>query len=83
MGRSLEHIKKLVPLKGDYKHNAKYSSTSGEQNAHAHILSSLIKPSVHVPIENGKPALGTWQSILFIELDGARNRKVKMKVVSG
>ncbi len=77
----LETYKRLVPLKRDYKHNAKYSGMSGEQNAHAHILSSLIKPSVHIPIEKGKMALGTWQKILFIELDGGRNRKVLLQTL--
>lgn len=77
----LSTYKKLVPIKGEYKHNAKYSGMSGEQNAHAHILSSLIKPFVYLPIVNGKLALGTWQSILFIELDGGRTRKVKIQAV--
>ncbi len=77
----LETYKRLVPLKRDYKHNAKYSGMSGEQNAHAHILSSMIKPSVHIPIEKGKMALGSWQKILFLELDGGRSRKVKLHVI--
>lgn len=77
----LNTYRRLVPLEGDYEHNAKYSSTSSERNAHAHILSSLIKPSVEIPVEKGKPILGTWQSILFVELDGPRNRKVKIKSV--
>ncbi len=79
----LETYKRLVPLKRDYKHNAKYSGMSGEQNAHAHILSSMIKPSVHIPIERGKMALGTWQKILFLELDGGRSRKVKLHLIEG
>ena len=78
----LNTYRRLVPLERDYKHNVKYSGTSGEQNAHAHILSSLVKPSVEIPVEKGKPILGTWQSILFVELDGPRNRKVKIKSVS-
>lgn len=79
----LDTYKKLVPLKDDYKHNAKYSEMSGEQNAHAHILSSMIKPSVNIPIEGSKMELGTWQKILFIELDGGRSRKVKIKYIEG
>lgn len=78
----LDTYKKLVPLKNDYEHNAKYPGRSGEQNAHAHILASLIQPSVHIPIEDGELGLGTWQKILFIELDGGRHRKVMVKVLS-
>lgn len=78
----LTTYKKLVPLKANYKHNAKYSGMSGEQNAHAHILASLIKPSIHIPIENGEIALGTWQNILFIELDGGRHRNIRIQTIS-
>lgn len=78
----LNTYKKLVPLKDEYEHNAKYPERSEEQNAHAHILSSLIQPSIHIPIEDGEMALGTWQNILFIELDGGRHRKVKVQILS-
>ena len=71
----------LVPIKGNYRHNAKYSWTASEQNAHAHILNCLIKPSVTVPLEDGKMQLGTWQSILFIEMDGSRTRQVHVQVM--
>ncbi len=77
----LEIYKRLVPLKNNYKHNAKYGDMTAEQNAHAHILSSLIKPSVHIPVKDGKMVLGTWQRVLFIELDGGRARKVMMYIL--
>jgi len=72
---------KLVPIEGSYKHNEKYSGIPREQNAHAHILSSFIKPTVVVSIEDEKLELGTWQAILFLEFDGPRNRKVYVKVM--
>ncbi len=55
---------------GEWRHN------TIDDNAEAHIASSIIKPFVIVPAKNGKPLLGTWQSVLFIELDGPRNREV-------
>jgi len=33
-----------------------------------------------VPVEDGELTLGTWQRILFIELDGPRHRRVLVKV---
>lgn len=44
--------------------------------AHApdHLLSSLIGPSVTIPYTNRKLALGTWQRVVLIELDGPRRR---------
>jgi secondary thiamine-phosphate synthase enzyme len=77
----LTTVERLVPIKADYRHNAKYRWSSREQNAHAHILSCLIKPDVTIPIENGAMRLGTWQSILFIEMDGPRTRSVYIQVM--
>lgn len=62
--------------KSDYLHN------KIDDNAESHLLSSFIKPSLVVPIENGKLVLGTWQSILFVELDGPRSsRKVVIQII--
>ena len=33
-------------------------------------------------VKDGKLMLGTWQSIMFVELDGPRNRKVFVKILS-
>ncbi|MCD6470287.1 YjbQ family protein [Candidatus Bathyarchaeota archaeon] len=74
-------MEKLVPIKGNYRHNAKYGWIPREQNAHAHILNCLIKPAVTLPIENGRMLIGTWQSILFIEMDGPRTRTVYVHVL--
>ena len=74
-------FERLVPVKADYSHNAKYGWNAGEQNAHAHILNCLIKPDVTIPLENGGLQLGTWQSILFIEMDGPRTRRVRVQVM--
>jgi secondary thiamine-phosphate synthase enzyme len=42
----------------------------------AHLASSIIGPSVSIPVENGKLILGTWQRIILIELDGPREREL-------
>ena len=42
----------------------------------AHLASSIIGPSVTVPVRNGKLALGNWQRIVLIELDGPRERQI-------
>lgn len=33
-----------------------------------------------IPVQKGKLALGTWQAVLFVELDGPRDRKVIVMV---
>lgn len=77
----LNILQKIAPLQDGYKHNAKYGWSLREQNAHAHILNCLIKPGVSIPLENGKLRLGTWQSILFIEMDGSRSRRIHVQVM--
>ena len=46
-----------------------------------HILSSLIGPSLVVPIQNGEFLLGTWQRIILIEFDGPRERKIVYSLI--
>ncbi len=68
-------LTKLVPQHTNYKHL--------EGNSQAHILSSLLGTQVIAPIENGKLGLGSWQGVFFVELDGPRERKIKLKIIKG
>src|SRR5215210_6594218 len=52
-----------------------------EHNSDAHIKASLVGSSVTVPFENGKLLLGRWQGIYLCEFDGARERKVLVKII--
>ena len=45
-------------------------------NAEAHILSAFAGASLAVPIASGKLALGVWQNILLLELDGPKRRTI-------
>jgi secondary thiamine-phosphate synthase enzyme len=49
-----------------------------EGNSDAHLLASIIGPSLQVPYSGGRLLLGTWQGIYFVELDGPRNRHVQI-----
>ena len=53
-----------------------------EQNSDAHLKSSFFGASVTVPFENGKLLLGRWQGIYLCEFDGARERKVLMRILT-
>lgn len=67
----IDKIREIVPGVG-YRHG---------ENGPAHLQASLLGNSVVVPVENGMPLLGTWQRILFVELDGPRRRHVGVKVM--
>lgn len=64
----LTTLNRLIPFEGDYRHL--------EGNSAAHIKSTLTGVSLTLLIEQGRPVLGTWQSIYFCEFDGPRHRKV-------
>ncbi|GIL76822.1 hypothetical protein Vretimale_8709 [Volvox reticuliferus] len=51
------------------------------RNAHSHLLSMLLGNTLTVPVTEGKLALGTWQSVLLVELDGPRPRTVGVQLV--
>jgi secondary thiamine-phosphate synthase enzyme len=64
---------RVFPQVGDYHH--------AEGNSDAHIKATLTGSSAVVFVQDGKPTLGTWQSIYFCEYDGPRKRKVMIKIV--
>jgi secondary thiamine-phosphate synthase enzyme len=55
-------LAKLVPDGYDYIHN-----TEGPDDMPAHIRTVLTHTSEHIPIMNGRLALGTWQGIYLWE----------------
>jgi secondary thiamine-phosphate synthase enzyme len=54
----------------------------GEGNSPAHFLSEAIGVSCVIPFERGKPVLGRWQGIFLIELDGPRERRVRLDLLA-
>jgi secondary thiamine-phosphate synthase enzyme len=47
-------------------------------NAQAHVLSSFIGTQLLLPIQDGRLDLGTWQRVIFLELDGPRQRSIAL-----
>ena len=63
-----------VPEDGGYRHDRI------DDNAAAHLRATLLGESVTLPVEDGSLALGTWQSVLLVELDGPRERRLRVVV---
>lgn len=51
-----------------------------DDNAAAHLGSTLLGPSQAIPIRDGRLLLGTWQGIALVELDGPRAREIVVDV---
>ena len=45
-------------------------------NAQSHVLSSFIGTQLLLPVTDGRLDLGTWQRVIFLELDGPRQRRI-------
>lgn len=71
----VEALERLVPRGDGYRHD------EIDGNADAHLRGMLLDSSVTVPVVDGDPALGTWQSILLFEGDGPRSREVLVECV--
>jgi secondary thiamine-phosphate synthase enzyme len=53
-----------------------------DDNAAAHLASTLLGASLTLPVVDRTVELGTWQRILLAELDGPRRRNVTVSVVA-
>ena len=74
--RALEQI---APMDAQYAHNEAW----GDGNGYAHLRAALLKPSLCVPILEGRLALGTWQQIILIDFDNRpRQRKVLLTLTA-
>lgn len=68
-----ELLEKLIPRHKGYKHPI---------NAHSHLRSILMEPSKVIPVSEGSLSLGTWQSLIWVEVDThPRNRKIIVTVL--
>ncbi|HMB66203.1 MAG TPA: secondary thiamine-phosphate synthase enzyme YjbQ [Patescibacteria group bacterium] len=50
-------------------------------NGHSHCKSIRLPSNLTLNLVEGKIQFGTWQRVLFFELDRARNRKVQIQIL--
>ncbi len=48
-------------------------------NGAAHLLSAAFGTQLLLPVEDGAPGLGAYQHIVFLELDGPRERRIDLR----
>jgi secondary thiamine-phosphate synthase enzyme len=58
-------LERVAPKNLAYEHEKRWH----DGNGHSHVRASLIGPGLTVPFSNGRLTLGTWQQIIFMELD--------------
>jgi secondary thiamine-phosphate synthase enzyme len=78
------HLRKLAPESERYLHNDLHLRrdipADEPMNAHSHLMAMMLSTSEVIPVVDGQLALGTWQSVLFFDLDGPRKRTVFVQI---
>jgi len=70
-------FEKILPPNEEYEHCKKW----GDCNAVSHLLSSLIKTFLILPVKDNDLLLGTWQNVVFIDFDKRpREREIIVEV---
>lgn len=72
----LEVVEKMIP-------RIRFQHAHDPDHAWSHMASSILGPSLTLPVLSGKLVLGTWQSVMLVELDGPRERSVHVTLIPG
>jgi len=71
-------LDRIAPKDGHYEHDQRWH----DGNGHSHVRASFLKPSVTIPFSNTTLMLGTWQQLVFIELDvRPRSRTIVVQLI--
>lgn len=72
-------LERLMPRDDRYRH-----SHGSPGHGADHLLPVLISPTLCIPVVAGRPALGTWQSAVLVDLNqDNRTRTVRLSFLSG
>lgn len=78
------YLRKLAPESDKYLHNDLHLRTNippdEPMNAHSHLMAMTLSTSEVIPVVDGQLGLGTYQSVLFFDLDGPRKRTVFVQI---
>ena len=71
-------IETIAPRGAEYAHDRRW----GDGNGFSHVRAALLGPSLSVPVQSGRPTLGTWQQIVLCDFDNRpRRRSVMLQFV--
>lgn len=70
-------MNEIVPKGQGYRHD------EIDSNAHSHMRATLLGSDVSIPISKSKLLLGTWQQVVFFELDVRRRRRTVVFQIIG
>jgi secondary thiamine-phosphate synthase enzyme len=75
----VDTLERLLPRDDRYRH-----AHGSEGHGADHVLPAIVAPSVTVPVSGGEPLLGTWQSIVLVDLNRDNpQRSVRLSFLEG
>jgi secondary thiamine-phosphate synthase enzyme len=75
----VDALERLFPRDDRYRH-----SHGSRGHGADHILPALVSPSVTIPVSAGRLQLGTWQSIVLVDLNiDNPERKIRLSLLEG
>jgi secondary thiamine-phosphate synthase enzyme len=75
------HLENLVSQEAYYRHNDPEWSDCDRNNADSHLRTLLLGTHVTLPVADGDVVMGVWQRVLMGELDGPRERIIRLQVM--
>lgn len=76
----LAAIDELLPAERGRWHHEHGSPGHGRD----HVLPAFISPSITIPVIGGRPALGTWQSVVLVDTNvDNHTRRVRLSFIEG
>ncbi len=81
-----DNLMELAPVDHEYNHDnfdVRTVNMCDDEcaNGHSHCKAIYLTPSNTINLIGGNLQLGTWQRILFVELDRARPRKIQVQIM--
>ena len=73
-------LEQIVARDADWMHNDPAHSDCDRMNADSHLRTMLLGHSLTLQVSGGDLVLGQWQRILMAELDGPRERTVRVQL---
>jgi secondary thiamine-phosphate synthase enzyme len=71
-------LERMAPKEIDYAHNLRWH----DGNGHSHVRASILGPGLTVPFSDKRLLLGTWQQIVFLEMDNRpRDRRIAIQII--
>ncbi|WP_058826916.1 secondary thiamine-phosphate synthase enzyme YjbQ [Haloferax sp. Q22] len=77
----IDKFKEIAPPDEGYYHDLDHITAGEQPNAHAHLISAMIKRPVLLVLRDGELDLGTWEEVMFFELCGPRERTVTTTIL--